>query len=195
MPPVRPAAQILILLSAGSALGFALNVASPRSVSLTTPVYPSSASGTAACAMPPQPAGSTAGGTVASTFVWRQYPTVRLKDAVAACTACTAGFVDARGAAAYAQGHIPKAVHLPPVGHVDARSTLQELRKHETVIVYGEGSGCNLANGVADRLTSEGFKDVRILEGSWREWQDEGGPAESGVCKACDHGGTMEAHR
>lgn len=192
MPPVRPLAQTLLLLAGGSALGLVLNLASPRSVSLTTPVYPTSSSGTAACAMPPEAEGADE--PAASRFVWRQYPTVGLDEAVQACDGCTVGFVDARGAAAYAAGHIPGAFHLPPVGHVDARATLEALRRHETVIVYGEGSACNLANGVADRLASEGFENVKILAGSWRDWQARGGPAESGVCRECGHG-LMEAHR
>jgi len=82
------------------------------------------------------------------------------------------------------RGHIPGAVHLPPAGHPDEAAEMQScaashagrLRLRRRV---------RLAEGVADRLAAAGFKDVRLLEGSWTEWMKAGGPAQSGACKAC----------
>ena len=108
-----------------------------------------------------------------------------LAEAVSACAQCTVGFVDARGAAAFALGHIPGAVHLPPAGDPGEEGTLERLRQFQTLVVYDEGGSCGLARGVADRLEGLGFNDVRLLEG-WRDWEAAGGPAQSGACEACD---------
>ncbi|MSP61329.1 MAG: rhodanese-like domain-containing protein [Myxococcales bacterium] len=165
----------VVIVLAGSVLGLGLNVASRHPIPLGEAVYATSSSGTAVCTGP----GGAAGGHEA-------HPLMAQGDAVAACTACSAGFVDARGAAAFASGHIPAAVHLPPHGHSDERLALETLRKFATVVVYDSGIGCRLADGVADRLRAEGFQDVRILDGSWRAWMATGGPAESGACMACE---------
>src|SRR5262249_33306424 len=88
----------------------------------------------------------------------------------------------------FAEGHIPQAVHLEPAGHPDLAEQLSHLHSYVTVVVYDSGGDCGLAEGVADRLTADGIKDVRLLEGSWTDWMAAGGPAASGACQACsDH--------
>lgn len=174
--------QIGVVLGAGLALGVTLNQCSPHAASLLRPVYAASASGTAVC---------SAGGEGHAAPVHAVMPQ---SEAVAACAACSAGFVDARGAAAYANGHIPGAIHLPPVGESDESAALASLRAFPIVVVYDAGTGCHLAAAVADRLRAAGLSDVRILEGSWSAWQAAGGPAQSGACAACgahesEHGG------
>jgi 3-mercaptopyruvate sulfurtransferase SseA len=113
-----------------------------------------------------------------------------LSEAIKACDSCTVAFVDARGAAAFAEGHIPGAIHLKPAGHPADAEIIQRLRSFATIVVYDSGGGCGLAEGVADRLAALGFGDVRLLDGSWNTWQDSGGPAQSGACQAC----TEHAH-
>jgi 3-mercaptopyruvate sulfurtransferase SseA len=169
----RTATGALLLLGGGSLLGVALNALSPHPISLLRPVYPTSASGPAACSSPEAvPAGSVG--------------TMTQAEAVAACAACLAGFVDARGAAAFAHGHLPGAIHLPPVGHADEGSAIDPLRALGVVVVYDEGAGCALAHGVAERLVTLGLPDVRVLEGGWERWQADGSPAQSGACMQCE---------
>lgn len=158
----------------GVALGFVLNATSGRPVNLLRPIYAASDSGIAVC-----------GGSPDARHEEHGHRRMPLGEAVDACVACTVGFVDARGAAAFAAGHIPGAVHLPPAGHHDAQAALERLRAFPAIVVYDSG-GCGLAEGVADRLTGLGFSDVRLLEGNWDGWQTSGGPAQSGACLACE---------
>jgi len=171
------------IVAAGSALGLALNAAGPHRVPLGTPVYAAAASGTAACG-----AGEAEGAPSAQI-----HARISVADAVGACNACSAGFVDARGADAFAHGHISGAVHLPPQGHPDEAAALAELRHFRTIVVYDDAGGCRLARPVADRLRAQGFADVRLLDMTFTDWTATGGPAESGACKACQHG--AETHR
>jgi rhodanese-related sulfurtransferase len=166
--------QMASIALGGSVLGLILNAASCHPVSLTRAVYPSSASGITACGSAPEAQHQIHGHRV-----------MLREEAVDACRACSAGFVDARGAAAFAEGHIPGALHLPPAGHPDESDQLEKLRAFPVVVVYDSGGGCGLAEGVVDRLSKAGFKDVRLLAGSWTDWTAAGGPAQSGICAAC----------
>lgn len=172
--PARLLVQSLALVLAGTLLGAALNAASPRPLPALEPVHPASASAAAACTDPDGPARAPA-------------PRMPLAEALAACGACTAGFVDARSAAVYARGHVPGAVHLPPVGDPAEAAAYEALRRFTTVVVYGDEASCDLPGGTVDRLRAGGFHDVRQLDGSWERWQDAGGPAQSGACESCDH--------
>jgi 3-mercaptopyruvate sulfurtransferase SseA len=164
--PVR-AAIIAVL---GTGIGLAANPLTPRPVPLGTPVYPASASGTATCSAPHGAAEPTR---------------ITQSEARKACDACSATFVDARGENEFAQGHIPGAIHLPPSGHPDEQATFDRLRGTKTIIVYDSDVGCGLATGVADRLARAGLGDVRVMDGSWTQWESSGGPAESGACEQC----------
>lgn len=166
--------QSAVLCAAGAVIGVGFNAASSHGVSLSVPVYPASASATI-CTDP------------AAAPAPREHPKVPLEEALAACTACSAGFVDARGEVAFAHGHVPGAVHLPPDG-VEAEAILAPLRAFDTVIVYDDDARCALAQGVADRLVAAGFQDVRILDGNWTEWNEAEGPAQAGACAACEAG-------
>ena len=158
----------------GAVLGLVLNLFSPRPAHLSQAVYAAASSGIAVCGASPEAQHEKHGHRI-----------MPQTEAVTACGDCTVGFVDARGAAAFAEGHIPQAVHLPPAGHPDEASEMQKLRAFPTVVIYDSGGGCGLSEGVADRLTALGFKDVRLLEGSWTDWMTAGGPAASGACQAC----------
>jgi rhodanese-related sulfurtransferase len=174
--------QMAAICAGGAVLGLALNVASARPAKLLTPVYAASDSGNSVCGASPQAQHEKHGHQV-----------MPQRDAVVACGTCAVGFVDARGAAAFAEGHIPQAVHLPPAGHPDEPAELAKLRAFPTVVIYDSGGGCGLAEGVADRLAAGGVKDVRLLEGSGTDWMLSGGPALSGACQECDghaHEGT-----
>jgi rhodanese-related sulfurtransferase len=179
---VRLLLQMAAISICGAALGLVLNFAvSAHPARLFAPVHAAAESGISLCSGSPEAHHEKHGHRI-----------MPQKEAVAACSACTVGFVDARGAAAFAEGHIPLAVHLLPAGHPDEASELQRLRALATVVVYDSGGGCGLAEGVADRLEQAGFKDVRMLEGSWTDWMSAGGPAASGACQACSsHGGEL----
>lgn len=177
--------QTAVVIAVGALVGAGLNAASRHPVRLGQPVYAASASGTTQCG---------GGGGPEAQPAPARYATIPLAEAVQACDACTMGFIDARGAAAYAVGHIPGAVHLPPaelaasVGNPGAPGRgpdpLAPLRKFKTLVIYDDDASCDLAPGVAERLRAQGF-EVRILDGGWGAWQAQGGPAQSGACRAC----------
>jgi 3-mercaptopyruvate sulfurtransferase SseA len=170
---MRLLVQITAIALVGSGLGLGLNHLSRAPARLGEPVFAAAESGAAACSAPHGETGPV------------DFPRISRADASGLCTACTAGFVDARPASEFARGHIPHAFHVPPHGHGDEAVILGELRRFGTVVVYDSGAGCDLAETVAKHLKSEGLRDVRILDGAWPAWEAGGEPAESGACAAC----------
>jgi len=168
--------QLLAILASGSALGLGLNALSPHPVALSVPVYPAAEPGSGTCS-------ADAGAQQA-----RRTPTMPLREALTACAGCTAAFVDARGTAAFAQGHIAGAIHLPRGDVDELRQAIERLRTFATIVVYDDEAGCQLAQPVVDLLVGAGFTDVRLLEGTWSDWQAAQGPAQAGACEACDTG-------
>jgi rhodanese-related sulfurtransferase len=83
--------------------------------------------------------------------------------------------VDARGADAYAQCHLPGAISLPHRS-ITAESTAQ-LPRDRTVVVYCWGPGCNAATKAAARLSALGFR-VKEMIGGIEYWRREGHPVE-----------------
>jgi rhodanese-related sulfurtransferase len=90
------------------------------------------------------------------------------------------GFVllDSRGAAAWAQGRIPGAVHLP-TGEIPARAP-RELDLAVPVVTYCWGPGCNGATRAALALALLGFQ-VKEMLGGIEYWIREGLPVETGA--------------
>lgn len=176
-------ARMVVLALGGTAVALGLNPLTPRPLSPMVPVRPASASAAAASCSAPHEAGPRAPSRMTQA------------DAVAACVACSAAFVDARGEAAFAQGHVAGAVHLPPEGHPETPAVVEQLRGYPTVVVYDDDAGCRLAEGVAERLRTIGFADVRVLEGSWTAWEAAKGPSQAGACQVCDAPAAREAGR
>ena len=167
--------QMAAIAGGGGALGLLLNALSPAPAKLGHPVYAAAESGAAACSAPHGTPGAP-----------EAFATISREEASSLCTACTAGFVDARPASEFARGHIPNAFHLPPHGHGGEAQEIAALRRFGTVVVYDSGHGCDLAETVASHLRADGLRDVRILEGQWPAWEAGGEPAQSGACKACE---------
>jgi len=81
--------------------------------------------------------------------------------------------VDARGADAYAQCHVPGAVSLPHRS-IDAQSAA-DLPRDRVLVVYCWGPGCNAAAKAAAKLASLGFQ-VKEMIGGLEYWRREGYP-------------------
>jgi rhodanese-related sulfurtransferase len=172
-------AQMAVIAAAGSALGLAANALSPHPAALRQVVLSAAEAGGGSCAMP---ASETP--AVSAPAPWRANR-IGVEDAKGLCTACLAGFVDARGAHDYAHGHIANAVHLPPAGHPDELSAIAQLRTYPLVVVYDGEYTCAVADDVAGRLRRAGLTDVRVLQGAWPAWVASKGPAEAGICGVC----------
>jgi rhodanese-related sulfurtransferase len=95
-----------------------------------------------------------------------------VSDVHAALSSGAPGFVlvDSRGAAAWAQGHIPGAVHLPTV-QIPARAAT--LDQAVPVVTYCWGPGCDGAAGAALALARLGYQ-VKEMLGGIEYWVREG---------------------
>ena len=87
--------------------------------------------------------------------------------------------LDARAEGLFAQGHIPGARNIPaaPAG-LGLPDGLLGAARNMILVVYCEGDDCQSSLVLARRLHDEGFRDIRVLTGGWREWERAGLPAE-----------------
>ena len=93
-----------------------------------------------------------------------------VSDVHAALTSGSPGFVlvDSRGDQAWAQGHIPGAVHLPT-----AQIAASRIPVGVSVVTYCWGPGCNGATRAALEFAKLGH-DVREMLGGYEYWVREG---------------------
>ena len=101
-----------------------------------------------------------------------------VSDVHAAMHESAPGFVlvDSRGQAAWEQGRIPGAVHLP-TAEISARAA--ELFPPDTAVVtYCWGPGCNGATRAALAFARLGFQ-VKEMIGGYEYWVREGFPVQT----------------
>ena len=81
--------------------------------------------------------------------------------------------IDVRNAAAWAQGRIPGAVHVPTAELADrVPEIVPDLGA--AVVVYCWGPGCNGSTRAALALAQAGYTNVRELIGGFEYWAREG---------------------
>jgi rhodanese-related sulfurtransferase len=80
----------------------------------------------------------------------------------------SAVLVDARKPEQYASGHIRGAVNVP-AGQMDAYMgrVLNTASPDQLVIIYCDGEWCESADMVSERLTANGFTNVRVYKPGW----------------------------
>ena len=90
--------------------------------------------------------------------------------------------IDARNPADYAESHLAGAVSFP-IGEVAARLAdfLEEVPKERVLIAYCNGFGCPDSFDLGVILLKEGYQEVRVFEGGYPQWRDEGRPLEEGT--------------
>lgn len=81
--------------------------------------------------------------------------------------------IDVRNDAAWAQGRIPGAVHLP-TAELAARAGEVVPDRDTAVVVYCWGPGCNGSTRAALALSQLGYTNVRELIGGFEYWAREG---------------------
>ena len=83
-------------------------------------------------------------------------------------------FIDSRIADAFNAGHIYGAINIPYEDKIDT-SLLAELLvpKEKSIVVYCDGSQCQSSVGLAKLLHDQGFINIRIFFGGWKEWEME----------------------
>jgi rhodanese-related sulfurtransferase len=84
--------------------------------------------------------------------------------------------VDSRSDAAWAQGHIPGAIHIPTARIAELAPTLVDRSK--TVVTYCWGPGCNGATRAALAFARLGYP-VKEMIGGFEYWVREGFAFES----------------
>ena len=83
--------------------------------------------------------------------------------------------VDARKPDDFKEGHIPGAINIPaddPLPYMEAltaRSLPEDL-----VIVYCGGDSCDDSKIVFDLLKGNGFQNIRLYFGGWKDWTEAG---------------------
>ena len=121
---------------------------------------------------------STAPADAAAHFARRLAVETDVSDVAAALDSGAPRFVllDSRSTEAWAQGHVPGALHLP--GREIASRADDELDRSVPVVTYCWGPGCNGATRAALALALLGFK-VREMIGGFEYWAREGLPVET----------------
>lgn len=95
-------------------------------------------------------------------------------DLAAARAAGTAPIVvDTRSRAAWDQGHLPGALHIPG-GELAERAAAELPDLSADIVVYCWGPGCNGASKAAFTLSDMGYRRVRELIGGFEYWAREG---------------------
>ena len=88
-------------------------------------------------------------------------------------------FIDARHDFDYKLGHIKGAINVPLKDFDTAKSALSSVPKNRLIVSYCDGAECNSSIELSVKLMKEGYTNVRIFFGGWREWRDAGLPVES----------------
>jgi rhodanese-related sulfurtransferase len=87
--------------------------------------------------------------------------------------------VDVRDDVAWAQGHIPGAIHLPRAQIPSRLDDLPSVADDPNLVVYCWGPGCNGSTKAALALTRAGYRRVREMIGGFEYWAREGLAIES----------------
>ncbi|MEW2142321.1 rhodanese-like domain-containing protein [Micromonospora vinacea] len=122
--------------------------------------------------------------TAAAYFHNRLSVETDVSDVHADLSARTPGLVvvDSRGAAAWAQGHLPGAVHLPTAEIASRAADL--IPPGSAVVTYCWGPGCNGATRAALEFARLGHS-VKEMLGGFEYWAREGLPVvtEAGLAR------------
>jgi rhodanese-related sulfurtransferase len=83
--------------------------------------------------------------------------------------------LDARSPEEFAEGHIPGAKNLPYYEFSEKASVvLKDIPCDREIITYCEGLECSNAEDLAFLLKENGYALVKVFEGGWEEWRENG---------------------
>ena len=89
--------------------------------------------------------------------------------------------LDARSPDEFAEGHIPGAKNLPYYEFSEKASVvLRDIPRDREIITYCEGLECSNAEDLAFLLKENGYAQVKVFEGGWEEWRENGMPVKRG---------------
>lgn len=101
------------------------------------------------------------------------------RDEVVAAIEIGTVLVDGRKAERFREGHIPGAINLPAEAPGDHLNRLFErAMPQDLVIVYCGGGECEESLSLFDMLKENGFVNLRLYSGGWRDWLAHDMPVE-----------------
>lgn len=147
------AQRVLLMVLLGIVLGFASNAIVPKSIPLKTP---------------PKKAPK------AEEFI-------PLEKAHQLWNEGATYFIDARQPADYEAGHIANALNLPVEQFGEYFPKLAPmLSPDSSLIVYCDGTECELSHHLMEQLRQQGYTNIQILFNGWTAWKTAGFPILSG---------------
>ncbi|MFC1677269.1 rhodanese-like domain-containing protein [Planctomycetota bacterium] len=83
-------------------------------------------------------------------------------------------FIDARYARDFKAGHIEGAINVP----VDANDSqrleiMANIAKDSRIVIYCQSAGCPFAEKVTKKLMTDGFSNISIFKGGWKQWKEK----------------------
>jgi rhodanese-related sulfurtransferase len=84
----------------------------------------------------------------------------------------SAVFVDARHSFDFDLSHIKGAISVPLKDYDVKKAALDGIPKDRLIVVYCDGAECNSSIELSVKLMTDGYRNVRIFFGGWREWID-----------------------
>jgi 3-mercaptopyruvate sulfurtransferase SseA len=81
-------------------------------------------------------------------------------------------FIDARHEFDFNLGHIKGAINIPLNVYEIKRIVLDSIPRTRMLIVYCDGAECNSSIELSVKVAKEGYSDVKIFFGGWREWTE-----------------------
>jgi len=93
-------------------------------------------------------------------------------------------FLDAREPADFATGHIAMAHNLPAQAFEKHFAQVAPMLSPESqIVVYCDGTECELSHRLAESLRQLGHTNVHMLFNGWTVWREAGLPTEQGERK------------
>jgi len=91
--------------------------------------------------------------------------------------------VEAQPEEKFQQGHLPRAIDLPP-DQIKQLAPQALPDRNEEIVVYCGSSSCTASDTAARELEAQGYTNVRRYVGGKKDWTDAGLPLESAPAPA-----------
>jgi rhodanese-related sulfurtransferase len=156
-----------VLVLSGTFVGLAMNAAHPRGI-----------------AFKPYTPPSVCGAKVAPQEIRVLQP----QQAARLCGDTRTLVADVRSGAAFTEGHVALAVHIPCTGsQADVEAVRARLAEKQALVVYGdtEEQAHKVASDLAIRIGRPELS-IAVIAGGWRAWFDAGLACASGPCDDCE---------
>lgn len=88
-------------------------------------------------------------------------------------------FVDARDDEYYLKGHIPTALSSSDLERL-IHDLDEKVGLFNLFVIYCSDDDCGSSEDLAIQLQTEGFLNISVFKGGWKEWTDQNLPIESG---------------